>query len=159
MRTSHAEGTHNYKLISREYTGRKPEIYKRYIDDIFCATSISRDELDNYVDFVKNFHPALKFTYEILEQVSFLDVSFSIKDKLINSTVHYKSTDTHSYLLYSSEHPKKCKEAIPFSQFLRLKHLCSDTDDFKEKCANMEDFFLSREYPRKVQRPCDFKLC
>ena len=42
------------------------------------------------------------------------------------TSVHYKPTDSHSYLLHSSSHPSHVKNSIPYSQFLRLRRLCSD---------------------------------
>ena len=34
----------------------------------------------------------------------------------ISTSVHYKPTDSHSYLHYSSHHPQKCKDGIPFAR-------------------------------------------
>ena len=39
------------------------------------------------------------------------------------------------------------KNAIPFSQFLRLRRLCSDDTDFNNKCEEMCQFFKKRGYP------------
>ena len=61
-------------------------------------------------------------------------MTFSITDNHLSTTVHYKPTDSHSYLLYSHSHPKHTLNAIPFSQFLRLRRLCSDDNDFSNKC-------------------------
>ena len=47
--------------------------------------------------------------------------------------MHYKPTDSHSYLLYSSSHPSHVKNSIPYSQFLGLRRLCSDDSDFSLK--------------------------
>ena len=49
------------------------------------------------------------------------------------TSVHFKPTDSHSYLLYSSSHPSHVKNTIPYSQFLRLRCLCSDDSDFSLK--------------------------
>ena len=59
----------------------------------------------------------------------------------------YKPTDSHSYLLYSSSHPKHTKQSIPFSQFLRLRRLCSEDEDFQSKSLEMREFFVQRGYP------------
>ena len=58
--------------------------------------------------------------------------------------MHYKPTDSHSYLLYSSSHPSHVKNSIPYSQFLRLRRLCSE--DSEEMC----EFFDKRGYPASV---------
>lgn len=42
------------------YTGRKPELLKRYIDDIMGATSMELSDLKKYITFVQEFHPALE---------------------------------------------------------------------------------------------------
>ena len=42
------------------------------------------------------------------------------------TSVHYKSTDSHSYLLHSSSDLSHVKNSIPYSQFLRHRRLCSD---------------------------------
>ena len=61
--------------------------------------------------------------------------------------VYYKSTDSHSSLLYSSSHPSQVKNSIPFSQFLRLRRLCSDDSDFSNKSEVIYQFFNKRGYP------------
>ena len=61
--------------------------------------------------------------------------------------MHYKPPDSHNYLLHSSSHPQHVKNAIPFSQFLRLRRLCSNDSDFNNKCEEMCQFFKKRGYP------------
>ncbi len=58
----------------------------------------------------------------------------------------YKPTDSHSYLLYSSSHPNHTKRSIPFSQFLRLRRLCSEDEDCHTKSLKMRDFFVQCGY-------------
>lgn len=66
------------------------------------------------------------------------------------TSVHDKPTDSHSYLLHSSSHPSHVKNAIPYSQFLRLRRLCSDDSDFSNKSQEMCQFFEKRGYPASV---------
>ena len=79
--------------------------------------------------------------------LAFLDIKLSINDNGLSTSVHYKPTDSHNYLLHSSSHPQHVKNAIPFSQFLRLRRLCSDDTDFNNKCEEMCQFFKKRGYP------------
>ena len=62
----------------------------------------------------------------------------------------YKPADSLSYLLYSSSHPNHTKRSIPFSQFLRLRRLCSEDKDFHTKSLEMRDFFVQRGYPTSL---------
>ena len=68
----------------------------------------------------------------------------------LSTTIYYKETDTHSYLNYTSSYLTSCKNSIPFSQFLRLKRICSKEDDCTQRNREMASFFLQRDYPTRV---------
>ena len=82
--------------------------------------------------------------------LGFLDIKLSIKGNGLRTSVHYKPTDYHSYLLYSSSHPSHVKNSISYSQFLRLRRLCSEDSDFSVKSEEMSHFFHRRGYPASV---------
>ena len=104
-----------------QYDGPKPDLY------CIGAISSSREELNCFITSVNSFHPALKYTWEISEtSLAFLDIKVSISGNGLCTSVHYKPTDSHSYLLHTSSHPFHVKNSIPYSQFLRLRRLCSD---------------------------------
>ena len=107
--------------IMESFTGPVPELYKRYIDDGFGASSRSESVLLDFIYFVQNFHPSVKFTYNISPvSVEFLDIHVNIKDSKFNTSVFYKPTDAHSYLHFHSFHHLNTKASISYSQFLRL---------------------------------------
>ena len=94
-----------------------------------------------------SFHPALKYTWEISEtSLGFLDIKVSISGNGLCTSVHYKPTDSHSYLLHLS-HPSHVKNCIPYSPYSRL---CSDDSDFSNKSEEMCQFFEKRGYPASV---------
>ena len=100
------------KQIFEQYTDPKPDYLGRYTDYCVGTASCSRGELEQFINYVNNFHPALQFTWEISEtSVAFLDILVSINDnRLVTSVLQfYKPTDSHSYLLYSSSHPNHTK--------------------------------------------------
>ena len=124
-----------------QYNGPKPDLYRRYIDDCVGATSSTREELNQFITAVNAFHPALKYTWEISDtSLAFLDIKVSVEGNGLCSSVHYKPTDSHSYLLYSSSHPSHVKNSIPYSQFLRLRRLCSEDSDFSLKSEEICEF-------------------
>ena len=117
-----------------------------------CAfTSMINYSVNRFIPSVNSFHPALKYTWEISEtSLAFLDIKVSISGNGLCTSVHYKPTDSHSYLLHSSSHPSHVKNSIPYSQFLRLRRLCSDDSDFSNKSKEMCTFFEKRGYPASV---------
>ena len=133
--------------IGQQYTGTVPQLHKRYIDDVVGIASCSRVELEDYIAFVSNFNPALQFTHTISEtELPFLDINLRISGDHIRTSIHYKATDTHSYLHYNSSHPRHCKESLPYSQLIRLRRICSDQADFLDKAQEMASFFERRGY-------------
>ena len=134
-----------------QYNGPQPKLYRRYIDDCVGATSSTREELEQFIYSINSFHPALKYTWQISEtSIAFLDINVSIHNNGLSTSVYYKPTDAHSYLLHSSSHPNHVKNSIPFSQFLRLRRLCSDELDFSNKSEEMLQFFKNLGYPDSV---------
>ena len=130
-----------------------PEMYKRSIDNGTGATSMSHSQLLDFNEFVQNFHPPIKFTYELSEQsVAFLDMDISLKQKKLTTSVYYKATDSRSYLDHRSSHNPSTKNSIPSSRFQRLRRLCSDDTDFEEKAEQMVEFFIQRHYPEDIVR-------
>ena len=139
------------KQIFEQYTDPIPDYLRRYIDDCLGTASCPRVKLERFINFVNNFHPALQFTWEISEtSVSFLDILVSITGNKLLTSVFYKPTDSHSYLLFSSSHPNHTKRSIPFSQFLRLRRICSEDEDFQAKSLEMRHFFVQRGYPTSL---------
>ena len=139
------------KQIFEKYTDPIPDYLGRYIDDCVGTASCSRGDLECFINYVNNFHRAFQFTWEISEtSVSFLDILVPINGNRLTTSVFYKPTDSHSYLLYSSSHPNHTKQSIPFSQFLRLRRLCSEDEDFQSKSLEMRESFVQRGYPTSL---------
>ena len=98
------------------------QMYIDDVDDVVGAAYCAQEDLDNFVEFISNFHPALQFTHTITEDrdLPFLDINLSISEERITTSVHYKPTDTHSYLHHSSSHPlhykKSSLQSAPLNQ-------------------------------------------
>ncbi|XP_055502484.1 uncharacterized protein LOC129703804 [Leucoraja erinacea] len=125
-----------------------PDLYLRYIDDCFGATSCTRTQLTDFIHFTTNFHPALKYTWTISDtSPPFLDLTISIAGDRLLTDLHYKPTDSHGYLDYTSSHPTFCKDPIPYSQFLRLRRICSTDEAFHTRTSEMSSLFRERGFP------------
>ena len=64
-----------------------------------------RKRLDNRI-YINKMHPTIKFTADWSKRsISFLDVTVSIAEGIIEIDLYVKPTDSHQYLLSSSCHP------------------------------------------------------
>ena len=147
----------NYAIISMNwfeatfvYTYQpQPLLWVRYIDDIFMLYQHGQHELEKFIKHLNSCHSSIQFTTEQSnEQVSFLD-TWVIKNKTQNTLhtdLYVKPTDSHMYLRFDSCHPKHCKESLPYSQYLRIRQICSNLNDF-EHSANLTRWFSHRGYP------------
>ena len=107
--------------------------------------------MSRFINFINVFNPSIRFTSHISTTcVNFLDITITLRLSAISTSVYYKPTDAHSFLLYTSSHPRACRDSLPFSQLLRLRRLCSEDDDFLERAREMLDFFRRRLYPERV---------
>ena len=116
------------KQIFEQYTDPIPDYLGRYIDDCVGTASCSRGKLECFINYVNNFHSALQFTWEIREtSVSFLDILVSINGNRLTTSVFYKPTDSHSYLLIPT---------TPSSPFLSLSFIVFAAFAMKMKTFN-----------------------
>ena len=88
-------GFHVSKWLN-EYNLSKPKFYLRYVDDILAAFDNEQDSL-NFLNFLNNRHPNIKFTIEkqINHSITFLDVFISgINNQNHTLQAYHKSTYT-----------------------------------------------------------------
>ena len=98
---------------------------------------------------IPGFSISLLTPFLKLKLISWTLHSASQARSTISTSVQYKDTDTHNFLHYTSSH---CKNGIPYSQFLRVRRLCSEDDDFLQKYQEMSTFFESRDFPSDLLR-------
>ena len=72
-----------------------------------------------------------------------VDISVSNNGNALATSVSYKPTHAHSYLLLFSSDYKHVKQSIPC-------RLCSDNKDFKTKSLEIRTFFVERGYPTQL---------
>ena len=134
-------------------TNVSPHIWWRYIDDIFAIWNHGEAALESFMEELNHIHPTIKFTAEwSRESISFLDTRVSLKNGSLTTALYVKPTDTHQYLAANSCHPRHCKTAIPFSQALRMRRICSSDEDFLKRTSELKTHLAHRGYvPSFVQ--------
>ncbi len=134
------------------YTYRlQPWCWFRFIDDIKFLWPHGREELDRFIHFLNHGteFTTIKFTANISETSNdFLDTSlYYTPEGNIAFKLYSKPTDKHNYLRYDSCHPKRMKDSIPFSQFLRVRRICTENAEFDKSVTLLATHFLRRGYP------------
>jgi hypothetical protein len=139
------------KLLENCPVSINSEYWKRFIDDIFLLWFGSDEELVNFFNYINSFHPTIKFTMESSSShIPFLDIKLFMESGFIHTDLFTKPTDAHSYLHFSSCHPRHCLENIPVSQFIRSRRICSDAANFHKNCDRMMKDLARRGYPEGV---------
>ena len=136
----------------------KPLIWWRYIDDIFAIWCHGEANLEVFIPDLNQAHPTIKSTAEwSSSSIPFLDTRVQVENGQQTTDLHVKPTDTHQYLAANScHHPCHCKEAIPFSQALRMRRICSTNDDFRKRSTELKIHLLQCGYgPSFVQDQID----
>ncbi len=128
----------------------KPDLYLRYIDDIFCVFTTCIQDIENFIEYMNSSHRTIKFTAEISEEeINFLDTTVKV-DKSTNeiyTDLYTKDTDTQNYLSFDSCHPQHCKTGGPYGEFLRIRRNCSRIEDYEKHSANRVKDYERRGYP------------
>ena len=130
----------------------KPLVYGRFIDDIFYASTTSLDKKAFCNHFIY-----LKLNIIEGDMVNFLDlyISFDYITEKFSFNLYIKPTNTFSYLLNSSNHPRHIFSNIPKSLFIRLRRICSSYSDFLFHSRNLIIQLCKREYdPIKTIQTC-----
>ena len=107
-----------------------------------------------FLNFVNNFHPAIKFTWEYsftTRSVIFLDLTIWVdEDGYIQTDLHTKENAKNSYLLPSSNHPSHITKNITYSLAFRIMRNCSHVERRELKFQELSDRLVARGYRRKA---------
>ena len=118
---------HESKWLN-EYNLNKPKFYLRYVDDILAAFDNEQDSL-NFLNFLNNRHPNIKFTIEkqINHSIVFLDVFISgINNQNLTLQTYHKSNYTRFLLNFKSFTSFSNKTSVIKCLIDRLFEICNN---------------------------------
>ena len=126
-------------------------MWYRYIDDIFCIWQYGEDKLERFTSHLNSAHSTIKFTIEKSRTpVNFLDTTVSLGNNRLETSLYVKLTDRENYLPFDSAHLYHCKKGLPYSQFLRIRRICSKFQDFKHNCTVKAAQLRQKGYPQTL---------
>ena len=123
-------------------------LWKRYIDDVFLLFRGTNEQLNDFFAFVNSCSDHLKFTMSCDSlSLNFLDLLITRgEDGILYTDLYTKPTDRNSLLRAESCHPLPLKNSLPYSQFCRVKRICSKPTDLNRHLTNMQGKFKERGY-------------
>jgi len=124
----------------------KPEMYSRYVDDIFIVVN-NEDQIKNLKSKLEQ-NSKLKFTYElnINNKLPFLDVLVDNNNESITTKVYRKPTDKGRCLNASSQCPERYKTSVIRYNIRRAHKLCSSWQSFHEEIQNSKQILINNGY-------------
>ena len=134
----------------------KPELWKRFIDDIFMVWLGSPESLNEFVSHLNQAHPTIKFTCQHSAcSVDFLDVTLYKGDRFASTgkldiKPFFKPTNKFQYLHYQSAHPRNTFRSLVKGELTRLLRACSDAGQYKSIQLKMLAAFRDRGYPARL---------
>ena len=127
-------------------------LWKRYIDDVLMLFRGSQEECKALVEWLNSLMPGVvkfKFDYS-RSRIEFLDLQIFIEDGILKTSLYIKPGNLQLYLDFFSNHPLPCKEAIVYSQALRIIERCSLAEDVSKHLENLKEKLMQRNYPEKL---------
>ena len=128
-------------------TSKRPSIWLRYIDDIFCIWPHGPEKLASFTEYLNSCHPKIKFTCDSSPHcIDFLDVRVHLTNGRLTTELFTKPTSSLAYLLRSSYHPRRVFDALPYGEFVRTRRNCSTLEKYDSHSNRLLQAFLERGY-------------
>ena len=82
--------------------------------------------------------------------LEFLDLRIMIVNGRLETELFVKPTNLQLFLNYDSNHPTHCKDAIVYSQALRVIERCSQPGSAEPHLEKLRERFVERKYPEEI---------
>ena len=128
----------------------KPEIYTRYVDDIFLIVKNIK-VLEETKEKFTNLS-SLNFTYEIEQNKSlpFLDVSVTRHQDALSTTVHTKATNSDECINYRSIAPERYKTGVIKTFLHRAYKICNNWTTLTAEIDRIQQLLTNNNFPMKL---------
>ena len=114
-----------------------PTVWLRYVNDIFFTWDYDEASLKCFINFCNNYSSNQNMKSNITfaadhstSEVYFLVTKIKFKGERLISELCSKPTAPFQYLYRTSYHPPHTFRSILKSQFICIRRICSDIDDY-----------------------------
>ena len=115
-------------------------IFHRFIDDVFDVWIYGEEALMEFFARANQYHPDIVFTHFHRKSVAYLDVQTSIQEDCLVTDLYEKPTNTHQYLLPSSNHPPHVHRDLPYGLAIRIRTIVSEQETLEVRLNGLSTF-------------------
>ena len=127
------------------------ELWTRFRDDIFSIWTGSYEQLMEFHDWLNSLNSKLRFTINTsVDSIEYLDVVVSVVGQKITTAMYSKPSDTHAYLLPTSNHPTHICKNIPKGVMKRVTRNCSEQVVRDSTYEEYKEHLLKRGYSNSL---------
>ena len=145
---------HHEKLWLEQYPGQGLLFYRRYVDDIFYLFE-HKEQVQEFLEYINNQHPNIKFTCEEEEnnKLPFLDVSISkAEGRNFDTTTYRKSTYTGLLTNFTSFTSIQYKVGLIKTLIDRARKINSSMTNLRNDLSDIKKTLLKNRFPLHVLR-------
>ena len=132
-----------------------PNIYRRYVDDIF-VTFNSYEQLKRFVEYMNKKHPNIKFTFkhEHNNSFSFLDVKKCRENNKITTSVYRKPTFSGVFTNFKSFITTVYKFGLVYTLLHRCFNITPSYEKFRYEINALKQILKLNGYPTQFIDRC-----
>jgi hypothetical protein len=147
---------HEEKLLE-EY-GDNLLLYKRFIDDVLGIWVVTDPATDtarwnSFQASMNDYHGLVWEHSARCTKLDFMDLTLTIKNQRIHTTLYEKSLNLYLYIPPHSAHPPGVLSGLVMGMVYRIYTLCTDTVDIHLKVRQFYKRLLARGYKPDILRP------
>lgn len=136
-------------------------LYRRFIDDVLGIwiptendPDLDQHEWEEFQSTMNNGEFELEWKFSpLLHTVDFMDLTISIRDRRIHTTLYEKPSNLHLYIPPHSCHPPGLLSGVVFGMVYRIRSLCSDPTDAADRITSFFRQLQRRGYQPSLLRP------
>ncbi len=138
------------------WQGTSPLLWLRYIDDIFTLFPGPQEELNFLLQHMNSQMSTIEFTMDYsTHKINFLDITVFKgvryhSEGVLDIRPYSKAIDPHTYLHFSSAHPRNNMRGVVKVEVIRTLRRSSSPEIYAQAISQLLAWFSNRNYPMKM---------
>ena len=147
-------GIHEETVLTR--FGTILQLYRRFIDDVIVIWLVDPDpakdsrQWTSFVALMQDYYGLDWIFEEMSKKVNYMDMTISIREDRIVTSLYEKSMNIYLYIPPHSAHPPGVLTVLVSGNILRIHSLCSEQDDINLRLKQLYARLLVYGYQRNL---------